>query len=120
MLSGCLSYEGTYLPGCIAYAGNKITLGDGRFVWEKFTDAIVIDEKGEIVNRFPGYPMRGSYRIENQTVYLESGSGEPLQAMYLHRHEDSYLLLTADEFADWEKTGNYADCTLQLTEKSES
>lgn len=120
MLSGCLSYEGTYLPGCIAYAGNKITLSDGRFVWEKFTDAIAIDEEGEIVNRFPGYPMRGSYRIENQTVYLQADSGDQMQGMYLHRHGDSYLLLTANEYADWEKTGNYADCTLQLAEKSES
>ncbi len=120
MLSGCLSHEGTYLPGCIAYAGSKITLGDGAFVWEKFTDAVVVDDEGEVVNQFPGYPMRGRYRVEEQTVYLESNSGDPLQVMYLHRYEDSYLLLTADEFAAWEKTGNYADCTLQLAEESES
>ncbi len=120
VLSGCLSHEGPYLPGCIAYAGNKITLGNGRFVWEKFTDAVVINDDGEVVNQFPGYPMRGSYRIEEQTVNLQPDSGDQVPGMYLQQHENSFYLLTADEFSEWEKTGNYAGCTLRLAEKSES
>ncbi len=120
MLSGCLSHEGTYLPGCIAYAGNKITLSDSQFTWENFTDAVVINDDGEVVNQFPGYPMRGSYRIEEQTLYLQPDSGDQVPVMYLQQHENSFYLLTEDEFAAWEKTGNYADCALQLVEKSES
>ena len=120
MLSGCLSHDGTYLPGCIAYAGNKITLSNGQFVWEKFTDAVVINDDGEVVNQFPGYPMRGSYRIEKQMLYLQPNSGDQVPVMYLQQHENRFYLLTADEFAAWEKTGNYADCTLQRAVKSES
>jgi len=120
LLSACPSHEGTYSPGCIAYAGSNITLNDGQFVWEKFTDALVVDDEGNVVNQFPGYPMRGSYRVEGQTVYLDPDTGGPVQRMYLHRHRDSYYLLTADELSILETTGNIADCTLQLVPKTES
>ncbi len=120
LLSACPSHEGTYSPSCIAYAGSNITLNDGQFVWEKFTDALVVDDEGNLVNQFPGYPMRGSYRVEGQAVYLEPDTGGSLQHMYLHRHRNNYYLLTADEFKLWEKTGNIADCTLQLVPETES
>ena len=120
LLSACPSHEGTYSPGCIAYAGSNITLSDGQFAWEKFTDALVVDDDGNVVNQFPGYPMRGSYRTDGQTAYLEPDRGGPVQRMYLHRHRNSYYLLTADEFELWEKTGNIADCTLQLVPETES
>jgi hypothetical protein len=59
LLSACVSHEGTYSPGCIAYVGSNITLSDGQFVWEKFTDEVVVNDDGEIVDQFPGYPLRG-------------------------------------------------------------
>jgi hypothetical protein len=118
LLCGCASHEGTYSPGCIAYAGSTVTLSDGQFVWEKFTDEVVVDDDGEIVNQFPGYPLRGSYRIDGQSVYMHSDTGEPMRKMYLHRHDAHNYLLTADELAKWEKTGDYADCTLQLILKN--
>ena len=40
LLFGCASHDGTYSPGCIAYEGSKISLSDGQFVWEKFTDSV--------------------------------------------------------------------------------
>jgi len=114
MISGCVSHEGTYSPDCIAYAGSNISLSDGQFVWEKFTDEVIVDDDGEIVNQFPGYPMRGSYRIEGQTVYMESDAGEPIDKMYLHRRDNRQYLLSADQFEAWEDTGMYADCALML------
>jgi hypothetical protein len=120
LLSGCLSHEGTYSPACIAYAGSNITLGDGQFLWEKFTDQVVVDDEGEIVNQFPGYPMRGSYRIDRQSVHMESASGEPMQTMYLHRHDGQQYLLTTDEYAEFEKIGKLADCALRLNSQTES
>ena len=115
MLSGCLSHEGTYLPGCIAYAGNKITLSGDRFVWEKFTDSVVVDDAGEVVNQFPGYPLRGTYRIDGQTLYMKSDGGESLENMYLHQRDNRQYLLTAEQFAAWENTGKDADCALLLS-----
>ncbi len=114
LLAGCVSHEGTYSPACIAYAGSKINLNDGQFVWEKFTDSVVVDDDGKIVNQFPGYPMHGAYRIDEQMVYMDSASGEPMENMYLQRHDDRYYLLTAEQFDAWEKTGEYAECALML------
>ncbi len=114
LLFGCVSHEGTYSPDCIAYAGSNISLTDGQFVWEKFTDAVVVDEDGEIVNQFPGYPMRGSYRIDGQTLYMESDAGEAMDKMYLHRRDNRQYLLTAEQFEAWQTTGKHADCALML------
>ncbi len=114
LLAGCVSHEGTYSPACIAYAGSEIKLDNGQFVWEKFTDSVVVDNDGQIVNQFPGYPLRGAYRIDGQTVYMDSASGESRENMYLHRHDDRYYLFTAEQFEAWEKTGEYAECALML------
>lgn len=114
LLVGCVSHEGTYSPDCIAYAGSNISLDDGQFVWEKFTDEVIVNDDGEIVNQFPGYPMRGSYRIEGQTVHMESDAGESLEDMYLHRRDNRQYLLTAEQFRAWEETGKQADCALML------
>jgi len=119
-VSGCLSHEGVYLPGCIAFVGDKITLGDGRFSWEKFTDEVVVDDDGVVVNQFPGYPLHGSYRIDGQSLRMESEAGETMPPMYLHRHDGRHYLLTADENALWESSGNYADCTLQIISETGS
>ena len=72
-LFGCVSHEGTYSPDCIAYAGSNISLSDGQFVWEKFTDEVVVDDDGKIINQFPGFPMRGSYRVDGKTVHQDEG-----------------------------------------------
>ncbi len=114
LLAGCVSHEGTYSPACIAYAGSEIKLDNGQFVWEKFTDSVVVDNDGQIVNQFPGYPLRGAYRIDGQTVYMDSASGESMENMYFRRHDDRYYLLTAEQFEAWEKTGEYAECALML------
>ncbi len=114
LLFGCVSHEGTYSPDCIAFAGSHIRLGNGQFVWEKFTDSVVVDDAGEVVNQFPGFPMRGTYRIDGQTLYMESDAGESMENMYLHRRDNRQYLLTAEQFEAWEKTGNYAVCALIL------
>jgi hypothetical protein len=113
-LSACVSHEGTYSPDCIAYAGSNISLNDGQFVWEKFTDAVVVDEDGKIVNQFPGFPMRGSYRIEGQFVLMESAAGDAMEKMYLHTRDNRQYLLTAEQFDAWQKTGEHAGCALML------
>ena len=114
LLAACVSHEGKYSPACVAYAGSIIELHRGQFVWEKFTDSVIVDDDGEIVNQFPGYPMHGSYRIDGQTVLMESASGESLAAMYLHRRDHRRYLLTAEQHEAWERGGMSADCALVL------
>lgn len=112
ILSGCVSHEGTYAPDCVAFAGSKITLGDGEFVWEKFTDEVVVNDAGETVDQFPGYPLRGTYRINGQIVRMQSADGAAMENMYLHRHDDHSYLYTAQQFQAWETTGEAAKCAL--------
>jgi len=118
--AGCLPHEGTYAPGCMAYAGNKITLGDGRFVWEKFTDAVVVDDDGNVVNQFPGFPLQGRYHLDGQVVPMSKSTGDALDKMYMQESGGKRYLLTEDEFAAWEQSGKREDCALQLISKSES
>ena len=114
LLCSCISNEGTYSPGCIAFEGSIVQLSGGQFTWEKFTDQVIVDKDGNIVNQFPDYPKNGNYRIEGQTVYLETDSGEPMDNMYLHQHGSEHYLLTAKQHQAWEQSGNYADCVLTL------
>jgi hypothetical protein len=113
-LSACISHEGSYTPACAAFAGDKIELHDGQFVWEKFTDSIVIDDDGEVINQSPGFPMRGSYRVDGQKVSMVSASGEALTDMYLREIDNRRYLLTAVQLGAWEKSGQNADCALVL------
>jgi len=114
LLVGCVSHEGTYSPSCIAYAGSNITLSDGQFVWEKFTDEMVVNAEGEVVDRFPGYPLRGTYRVNGQMVLMESEQGEQMESMYLSRQGDRNYLYTAMQFEVLEASGKSPECALSL------
>ena len=120
LLTACVSHEGIYSPGCAAYAGSNIELHAGQFVWEKFTDSVVVDDEGEIVNQFPGYPVQGSYRIDGQTVIMETAAGEALANMYFHQRGERRYLLTAEQNEAWKKTGEYSDCPLVLGGNSDN
>jgi len=114
LLTACVSHDGVYSPGCVAYAGSKITLSDGEFVWEKFTDEVVVNDAGETVDRFPGYPLRGTYRIHGQRVLMASSDGEAMEDMYLHRQGDNAYLYTTQQFEHLQSSGKTAECALQL------
>ena len=114
LLAACVSHEGRYSPACVAYAGSNIELRSGEFAWEKFTDSVVVDDDGEIVNQFPGYPMQGNYRIDSQAVLMESAAGESLATMYLHQRDHRHYLLTAEQHAAWESGSTFAECALVL------
>ncbi len=113
-LSACASHEGTYSPDCVAYEGSNVSLSDGQFVWEKFTDSVVVDDAGNVVNQFPAYPKQGTYRIAGQTLYLEAASGELIANMYLQQRNDRHYLLTAAQFEAWQETGTDDACALVL------
>jgi hypothetical protein len=113
-LSSCTSYEGNYSPACVAFEGSKIALSEGRFLWEKFTDQVFVNDDGEIVNSFPGYPMKGVFRIDGQSVHLKSDSGESLPSMFLHERNKRHYLLTAEQFAQLEISGTFPECALVL------
>ena len=112
-LSACASIEGIYLPDCEAYAGSEIRLADGRFHWSKFTDQVVVDDDGNEVNQFPGFPLEGQYKVSGQVVTLNPGSGQPAQTLYLLDEEGAIYLLTATERAGMEAGGARPKCALR-------
>jgi hypothetical protein len=114
LLAACASHDGMYSPSCAAYAGSNIELSGGHFVWGKFTDSVVIGDDGNVVNQFPGYPLVGSYRVDGESIFLESTSGDAVATMYLLQHDDRSYLLTAEQRKDWERAGKLADCALVL------
>jgi hypothetical protein len=115
--AGCAAdpnIAGTYTPSCIAFEGNTIKLSDSRFTWDKFTDEVSIDEDGNEIDPFPGFPVRGSYVVEDDVVRLTTDVGELAGEMHLVRRPGQVYLLTAAEFEAWERDGSVPACALLL------
>ena len=115
--AGCATnpdVAGTYVPSCVAFEGDTIELADGRFTWDKFTDEVEVDKAGNTVDPFPGFPVRGTYTVEDDVVSLVTNVGELAAELYLvHRPEQVYLLTKA-EFDAWKSNGTVPDCALLL------
>ena len=111
---GCAYHEGIYSPGCIAFTGDTISLSEGRVTWQKFTDVVIVDDDGEVINPYPGYPLQGGYRIDGQTVYMESDTGEVMAKMFLREHDRRHYLLTSEQRDVAEETGYFDECALTL------
>ena len=120
LLSSCMSYDGRYSPDCVAFEGNIIVLSEGRFLWEKFTDQVFVNDDGEIVDAFSGYPMEGAFRIDGQSVHLRTDTGKSVQTMVFHERNKHQYLLTAEQFAELESSGTFPECALVLDAGSAS
>ena len=114
-LSGCKSAEGLYLPGCAAYAGDRIELQDGRFVWDKYTDQVRLDAAGERIDPFPGFPRSGTYAINGDVLTLEVADPRSRETFFLHYDDGRLILLTETQQAEFESGGRYDECVLTRT-----
>ena len=115
--AGCASsanIAGTYGPACVAFAGNTIELSDGRFVWDKFTDEVKVDDAGNVIDPFPGFPVKGSYTIDDDVVRLSTDVGELMAEMHLVRNSGRVYLLTSEEFEVWRNDRELYECALAL------
>ena len=111
-LAGCSGINGFYSPDCAMFEGQSITLDSGRFVVDKFTDSVELDDADNPIDPFPGYPMHGDYRVEGNVVYMRSDSGTDLPTLYLAEVGDKKWLLTESEYAVWTKEGSVGPCSL--------
>ena len=112
LLAGCKSIDGTYYPGCPAYAGDKVELGDGKVVWDRFTDEVRIGPDGEPVDPFPDYPREGSFRIEGETLELELAGETGTRSLHIVVDGDRVVLLSPEQHADYRQTGRHDECAL--------
>ena len=114
LLLGCAGNNGTYAPDCVAFEGTTIELADGRFVMDKFTDQVEVDDTGKVRDPFPGYPVSGTYRFDGNVLHLQSDSGTELPVLYRVKTEGRYRLLTAEQFESWTTSDTIDDCALTL------
>ena len=113
VLSGCKPYEGLYAPSCAAYSGSEIELSGGHFHWSKFTDQVVLDEQGNTVDPFPGFPREGAYEIDGKTVTLTPASGEAPETLYIVVEGADVYLLTSAEKTEFSAGGAPPRCALK-------
>jgi hypothetical protein len=115
--AGCAAdtnIAGTYNPSCVAFEGNTIELSEDRFTWDKFTDEVTVDDDGNTVDPFPGFPVRGTYVVDGDVVRLRTDVGELAGEMHLVRRPNQVYLLTGEEFDSWERDGAVPTCALLL------
>lgn len=111
-LSACKNLDGVYLPGCPAYAGDRIELNGGSFTWDKFTDQVSVDAAGERIDPFPDYPREGSYTLDGAELNVLMADGGSDATFYLHHDNGRVLLLTEVQQAEWETSGRHDECAL--------
>ena len=115
--AGCATdagFAGTYAPSCVAFEGSTIELADNRFTWEKFTDEVSVDKAGNKIDPVPGFPVRGTYTIEDDVVSLVTDVGEFAAELHLVRRPDQVYLLTDAEYRAWQQDGTVPECALLL------
>lgn len=116
VLPACATHDGTYAPDCIAYAGDRIKLQNGRFTWDKFTDQVRISDAGETVDPHPDYPVRGRYLLDGERMTFVPETDVDLPQRYLVERGHQYYLLTSEQFEALRDSGDLANCALILGE----
>ncbi len=118
LLLGCrtadVPLEGSFAPACTAFAGDRMSLREGQYSWNKFTDERRLGPDGEPVDPYPDFPKIGDFEIDGDAVRLLEPGGSVLATWYLHDREGQLLLLNQSQQDAWSAGGTYPDCPLAL------
>ena len=115
LFSACANHEGMYEPACIAYQGDKIELQDGRFTWHRYTDERTVDNDGNVVEPFPGFPKTGSYRVTAGRLELTTDDNVRLDDWFIVEHAGRRYLLDAQQHNAFLEGGELPKCALEFT-----
>lgn len=110
----CASHEGVYEPACIAYEGDRLSLVAGRFEWQRFTDERIVNEAGEAVAPFPGFPKSGTYKVADGRLQLTADDNVRLDDWFTIDHAGQRYLLDAKQHNAFLADGDLPDCVLKL------
>ena len=118
VLTGCgstaIAVDGSYEPSCTAFAGESISLRDGLYSWNKFTDARRVGPNGEVTDPYPDFPKTGRFDRDGEVIRMLDDGGSVLATWYLHQHQGRQALLNQDQQDAWSAGGAYPDCMLVL------
>ena len=114
VLAACAGTSGTWVPGCPTHEGDRITLDDGTFVWDRFTDEVVVDIDGEHKDLFPDYPKSGTFKVDGDRLIMTMDSGAQLPDMHFVEIGSSTFLLTTGQFERYHNGGGIDACALTL------
>lgn len=118
VLTGCgstaVAVDGSYEPSCTAFAGESISLRDGLYSWNKYTDARRIGPNGEVTDPYPDFPKTGAYGRDGTVIRLLDDNGVAMATWYLHEHQGRLALLNQDQQDAWSADGSYPDCMLVM------
>lgn len=112
-VAGCASHQGLYEPACMAFAGETIELRDDEFRWQRFTDEVGVDDNGNLIDPFPGFPKSGGYTVSNATVQLHPSDDSDSVTRHLHKQHDGVYLLTPEQHAAVVGGADMPDCALR-------
>lgn len=115
-LCACSSIEGLYVPACVAYEGQEIELAGNRFTWRRFTDERKVNEHGELVNAFPGFPKTGHYSHHDSQLDLVTDGKNSSVSFYLQDDPQGKYLLTSAENEQYQHDGSMPECALRRAE----
>lgn len=116
LLAGCRDVEGVYEPSCIAFAGETITLREGRYEWDRFTDERRLAEDGSVIDPYPDFPRNGNYRVDDQRVELSPAEGGPVESRFLVARDGDLYLVDAPTRDRLEQGEALPDCALRRRE----
>lgn len=119
LLGGCAAPV-SYAPGCAAYTGDLITVDGRRYTWDKFTDTRSLDEDGNVIDPFPGYPREGRVEQEGQVVRFFDASGELLAVRHRHEAGGKTYLLTPEALQNMASGAALDPCSLVAQPPAES
>lgn len=114
------SMDGHFAPSCSAYAGETLTINDGTFEWDKFTDEVVVDSAGNKADQFPQHPVTGTFSIDGQQLVFQSDAGIKPDVSHLVQSEENLYLLTDDELGQWSNDGSIPRCALVFQATSQN
>ena len=117
-VAGCQSLSGRYVPSCPAYEGDTIEFSGDRFTWDKFTDQVRIDEHGETIDPFPGFPKTGGFTLSGTQLDLKPDDGGSTHTYYLLSLDGESYLLNAAEQGRYAVDGVIDRCALRRSSDS--
>ena len=118
LCSACADLNGVFEPDCIAMEGDRFVFAGSAFEWHKFTDERRIDADGNVIDPFPGYPLKGTVVLRGSTVELTTAAGDRLDDHFLLERKDSFYLLTRDQHAAVSAGGDLPVCALRRSDEA--